>query len=188
MKTHYLCLFLLAGIPQLLLGAKFEEQFNYYSVPRTVITELREVDGETHNLGKRKTFETVRLKADPQTRLRVKNLKPPMPEWKWISTSGFDEVIDKFDGGILIGRKGRSGTDTRSGRRYTTNAAMTAFIINHPNYKQIASGDRIGCWAMDKSDTKRTEYGPVKIYDYGKKVDAKEEEERAKKAAQPSKR
>lgn len=166
-------LFLILFLTSFLSAEKYEEQFTYYSVPREVVNEYREVDGKVYNIGKRKTFETVKRKADVQTQRRIRHLPSPMPEWKWFSTSGISEtVIDKFDNGILIGSRARLWTDTRSGRQGTTTDNMTGFIVNHPDHKRIAAGDYISCWVYDTGKTKSTQFGPVKIYDYGKKVEA----------------
>lgn len=162
-------------------GAEFKDLQFYYSIPRQTIHEYREVDGKTYDIGKRKTFETIKQKADPRTRQLIKNAPQPMPKWEYI---GRYKVLDKFDSGILIGQRaanfvssksvnsGISGTWRRKKVFINRPERMEAFILNHPRYSIIAVGDTVKCWALRTEKTKSTNHGPVTIYDYGKHVDS----------------
>jgi hypothetical protein len=153
-------------------GAEFKELLRYYSVPRQTINEYREVGGDVYDIGKRKTFETILYRAhplkDPRAYRAVRNAPRPLTNWGYIGSQY--KVIDKFDGGVLIGQLAREFTGGISGRRYSYQKKMQAFLINHPKFKEIAAGDKVQCWAMDTKTTKKTDHGPVKIYDHGKHV------------------
>lgn len=183
-----LAFFILSG-PLFLVAEEFSERSTYYSVPREVVNEYREVDGKVYNLGKRKTWETYQSKSDIRTKALIKNSKPPLPKWRFFTMGLFDEVFDKDEEGILIWLPGGKRTRSNGGRTYYTDETVRGYIKNHPNHKEIAAGDRIACWAMDTGETIDTVFGPVKIYDYGKKVEAPNSTppQESKPAADPTK-